>query len=417
MTKTPQELYNKRLQRVEEAIRLNEPDRVPFFPQTNLLAVKYGGISAEEAFYNHDLWFSANKRMIMDLEPDIYWPPAAALPGRALEALGCKQIKWPGPGGAPSHSPIQFVEKDYMQEEEYDTFIDDPTDYLIRFYLPRIFGKLEPLKKLPSIKMLFYQGYRGIFSSAVFTDPEVAEAFKSIYAAGMEAVKYFEALAAFEKEVKELGFPQGFSGAMVWAPFDVLSDMYRGMRASMLDMYRQPDKVLEAIEKITPAMIQAVVTNAKKGENPRVFIPLHRGADGFMSNKQFETFYWPSLKRLLLSLVDEGLTPCPFFEGNYNSRLSYLTELPKGKVVGLFDTTDLFKAKDILGDTMCIVGNMPGSLLQTGSPEHIKEYAKRLIDVVGKRGGFIMSSRTVLDEARPELVKIWGDFTKEYGKY
>jgi uroporphyrinogen-III decarboxylase len=118
-----------------------------------------------------------------------------------------------------------------------------------------------------------------------------------------------------------------------------------------------------------------------------------------------------------LALIDEGLTPCPFFEGNYTSRLTYLAELPKGKIMGLFDTTDLVKAKAVLDDTMCIVGNMPPSLLQIGTPEAVRDYTRKLIDTVGKGGGFIMSSRSVLDEADPELVKVWEDCTKEYGVY
>ena len=58
---------------------------------------------------------------------------------------------------------------------------------------------------------------------------------------------------------------------------------------------------------------------------------LHRGADGFMSLNQFETFYWPGLKKIILALIDAGLTPFVFFEGDFTSRLEYLTELPKGK--------------------------------------------------------------------------------------
>ena len=75
------------------------------------------------------------------------------------------------------------------------------------------------------------------------------------------------------------------------------------------------------------------------------------------------------------------------------------------------------KAKEILGGTMCISGMMPLSLLQTGSPDSIKDYAKKLIDVVGKGGGFIMGRRSALDECDPERVKLWVKFTKEYGIY
>ena len=49
--------------------------------------------------------------------------------------------------------------------------------------------------------------------------------------------------------------------------------------------------------------------------NPRVFIPMHRGADNFMSEEAFTKFYWPTFKALIEALVAAGLTPMPLFEG------------------------------------------------------------------------------------------------------
>jgi len=111
------------------------------------------------------------------------------------------------------------------------------------------------------------------------------------------------------------------------------------------------------------------------------------------------------------------LTPCPFLEGDFTTRLKYFTELPKGKILAFVDGTDIYQAKKIVGETLCISGMMPLSLLQVGPPEKVREYARELIDVVGKDGGFIMAPRSVMDYADPELVKVWIDFTKEYGVY
>jgi uroporphyrinogen-III decarboxylase len=244
----------------------------------------------------------------------------------------------------------------------------------------------------------------------------VTAAFESFFKAGLAVARHNSAVNSLTQELKAAGFPLA-CGQITLAPFDVLSDSLRGMRGLMLDMYRQPDNILAAIEKLLPMMIGLGVSGAKRSGTLRVFIPLHRGAHGFMSLKQFETFYWPSLKKLMLTLIDEGITPCPFFEGDYTSRLEYLADLPKGKVLGLFDATDIFKAKEILGGTMCISGMMPLSLLQVGTPQKIKDYAKKLIDVVGKGGGFIMGPRSAMDECDLNLVKVWVEFTKEYGVY
>ena len=104
-----------------------------------------------------------------------------------------------------------------------------------------------------------------------------------------------------------------------------------------------------------------------------------------------------------------------FFEGDYTSRLEYLLELPKGKVLAHFDTTDIRRAKEILKGHICIRGNVPSSLLQVGTPEQVKEYCKELIEAVGKNGGFILSPRSSIDEARPENLKAMIESATLYG--
>jgi len=409
-------LINERLKRVEDAIALRVPDRVPFFPQTNLLAVKYGSISVKEAFYDYEKWFLACRKMNMELEPDLCWQPLAANPGRVYDILDCTQIHWPG-HGVPENSGIQYADKEYMTINEYDQFIDDPTEYILGVYMPRVFGALAPISALPSLKSLFYHGYRAGLTFSVFSETEIVEAFNRLSQAIVESQRFTAYLAEYEKSLKELGLMSGFSGLTLTCPFDILGDYYRGIRGIMTDMYRQPKKLIAAMDKLQPMLRQRARDISKIGGNTRIFMPLHLGAESFMSPAQFEKFYWPYLKDLIIYLIDEGLTPCPFFEGDYTSRLQYLKELPRGKVMGMFDKTDLSKAKEIIGDTMCIVGNMPIPLLKHGTHDQIREYSKSLIDIVGRDGGFIMSSRSVLDDADKDLVKFWGEFTKEYGTY
>ena len=411
--KTPEQLYDERVKRVEDAIQLKVPDRVPILPNFRFFAAKYVGMTCEETFYDYDKWMMANRKVLTDFEPDMYFSPMCA-PGAAYETLDVKQVKVPGHGVSPDHS-WQFVEGEYMKAEEYDAFLEDPSDYIVRTYLPRVHGALEPFQMLPSLKLLLF-GFRSVNLLKVLARPEVQGAFEALLKAGRQASRFVSGMSSFDEEMTKLGFP-GFAKSHVNAAFDVIGDVVRGMRGVMLDMYRQPDKLLETIERITPMIIEKAVSDAKASGNPRVYITLHRGSDGFMSQDQFKTFYWPSLKKLMLAVIDEGLTPCPFFEGCYDSRLEYLTELPRGKVFGLFDTTDLFKAKKVIGDTVSIGGNVPVSLLQVGTPQDVTDYCKRLIDVVGKGGGFVLATRGVLDEAKPENVHAMIDFTKEYGVY
>ncbi len=408
MSKTPQQLYEERTKRVEDAIQLKVPDRVPIVLSLGYFPAKYTGITCADAFYNPAKWKEAAIKTTVDFEPDtcVAMGPDS---GYALEALDFKQMVWPGHGTSPNHTH-QFVEGEYMKADEYDAFLEDPTGFILGTYLPRTCGSLESFQGLPNLNMLLFS------PTALLGMPGFEEAIESLLKARQEVLKRNAAIGSLGEELKQLGFPT-LSGAAAFTPFDVVSDRLRGMRGSMLDMFRQPDVILKACEKLLPIMLGLAVATAKMSGNPRVFIPLHRGADGFMSLKQFEKFYWPTLKGLMMGLIGAGLTPCPFFEGNYDSRLEYLLELPRGRVLGYFDASDIFKVKEILGDHLCIMGNVPPSLLQTGNPQDVRDYCKKLIDVVGKGGGFIMAPRSAIDEVKPENLKAMIDFTREYGVY
>lgn len=413
MDKKPEELFKERAKRVEDAIQLKVPDRVPLVITLGYFPAKYGGITCEDAFYDHNRWRKALKATILGLEPDMYLG-ASVISGRVFEALECRQIRWPGHGVPATHTH-QFVEGEYMKSDEYDAFLKDPSDYAVRTYMPRIYGALGPLEALPPLRSMLF-GYGQAALTAEIARPEFASALQSLSRAGYEALKWRSGLGSFDEEMARLGFPSG-RGASAHAPFDIISDHLRGMRGTMLDMYRHPDKLLEACETLLPMMIERAISGVKRSGNPRVFMPLHRGSEGFMSLKQFETFYWPTLKRLIWALADEGLTPCPHFEGDYTSRLEYLLELPRGKVEGQFDQTDMVRAKQVLGNHLCIRGNVPSSILQVSTPQEVRDYCKRLIDVVGKGGGFIMSPGSSIDEAKPENIKAMCDFTRENGVY
>jgi len=413
MEKTPEEHYRERTKRFEDTIQLKVPDRVPILVNFGFFAARHAGITCEQAFYDCEKWKMAYRKTIVDFQPDIY-RMLQFTPGKALEAVDCRMMKWPGHGVPPDQS-FQFIEGDFMKGDEYDAFLDDPSDYAVRTFMPRVYGTLEPLKMLPPLRSMLF-GVGPLSLTSVLANPELVRAFESLSRAGREVLKWHAVMGTFDQEMADLGFPSQ-AGGMSSAPFDIISDFFRGMRMTMLDMFRRPDKIIESCEKLLPMMIERGITSAKMSRSPRVFIPLHRGSEGFMSMTHFESLYWPTLKRLILALIEQGLTPCPFFEGDYTSRLEYVADLPKGKVMALFDTTDLIRAKEILKDRICIAGNVPLSLLQTGTADDVKEHCKKLIDVVGKDGGFIMSPRGALDGPKAENVRAMIDFTKVYGVY
>jgi hypothetical protein len=419
--KTVDQLRNEREKRINDAIMLRLPDRVPVSIQTGVFACRYAGIPISTMYYDHVAYWEACVKTIVDFEPDSGNIMAAGTSGLVNELLDVRTQRWPG-GNLPPDIPYQFVEGEYMKEEEYDIFLSDPSDFLLRHYLPRIYGTLEPLAKLPPIRNMvggFFGGIIGILAL-----PEFKELGEKLSRAAAEQDRLMKVSIELSEMAEQLGYPSQFGvrgrGIGVGgAPFDMVSDFLRGMRGAMLDMYRCPEKLLAACEMIQgwrfSEAAPAILDN--QGNPPRVFMALHRGSDGFMSIKQFEKFYWPGLKKAILKAIDLGYIVAPFFEGVWDDRLEYLLELPRGKVIFWCERTDVFKAKEVLGDHMCIQGGVPPTLLQTGSPQDIEEHCKRLIKVVGKGGGLIVGPGSAMDFAKPENVKAMVDSVKKYGGY
>ena len=415
MTGKPEAILEQKKKRIQDAIALKTPDKVPLFFPISAFGAKYGGITVQEAFdlKNSDKWYDINEKLLLEYNPDFYLGPI----GFDLETnaiLGNQQYKWPGNGIDPNHS-FQFVEGEYVKADEYDEFLENPGDFLFRKYLPRIYSNLSGLSNMPPL-MTLTGGFSG--GLMTFSNPAVIEALETIVKVAKMSTRGFGAQFGFVSRMKAHGFPFTMGGGNM-APFDVISDFFRGLKGSTLDMYRCPDKLKAAHDKVLNFLISSERDMGPAGmaDVPLAFMALHRGSDGFMSLKQFEEFYWPGLKKVIYSVIDSGKIPFLFLEGCWDQRLEYLRELPKGKTLGWFDCTDLFKAKDVIGDTMCICGGMPASMLQASSPEQIDDHVKKLIQEVGKDGGFIMGASTVMDDAKPEQVKAWAEATRKYGDY
>jgi uroporphyrinogen-III decarboxylase len=146
-------------------------------------------------------------------------------------------------------------------------------------------------------------------------------------------------------------------------------------------------------------------------------IPLHKGADGFMSEEQFKTLYWPSCRKMIVGLIDAGLIPILFAEGYYDSRLETIADLPKGTVIWRFEKTDMKHAKKIVGHNNCIMGNVPLEILCAGSPADVEDYCKKLIKDAGKGGGFILSTSGGMQGVKADNVKAMIEYSKKYGIY
>jgi len=412
-----QESYQRRVQMLIDVITLKKPERVPVCPAMGIFPFVYAGVTPQEAMYDYGKLAGAIRKYHSDFMPDTMAGTALYGSGKVLELLDYKLYRWPGHGVPPKES-YQCIEDEYMRADEYHSLINDPSDFFLRNYLPRIFGPMAPLALLGPLTDILELPSVGP-SMIPFGLPQVQEALRKLLEAGQAAFEWNQACMTIDREtISTLGLT-GFMGGFTKAPFDILGDTLRGTRAIMLDKFRHPNSVLAAVERFVPIAIEAGVRAAKNSRSPVVFIPLHKGADAFMSNKDFLAFYWPTLKAVILGLIDEGLIPYLFVEGAYNKRLDTIvdSDIPSGRTIWMFDQTDLREVKKRFTGWACFGGNVPSSLLIAGKPEEVKAHVQRLIDDVGQDGGYILSTGATVDSAVAANLHAMIDTCKEYGVY
>jgi hypothetical protein len=407
--------YKARVERVVAALNLEKPDRVPIRLAMGFWPARSAGLTTYEAMSDTPRALKAWRDFNLKFQPDVSVDPLNnTVPAAMFAALEYDLYAWPGHGVSET-SGYQFNEKEWMLPEDYDHLIADPTDYLLRTYLPRAVGAYRGFGGLSSfwdyIELPFVFGQMLGWGS-----DEMVAGLDKLTAAAKAAREWFKLALPAMAEVQALGFPR-YSGSATKAPFDILGDTLRGTKGIILDMFRRPDKVAAACERLVQVAVQWPLKKAQSPVVPVCFIPLHKGADGFMSDEQFRTLYWPTLRKTIIGLVNEGMIPFLFAEGRYNSRLETIMDLPQASTVWFFDQTDMAQAKKTVGTVACIQGNVPLSLLYAGTPERTAGYVRNLIDVAGEGGGFILDLGAIADGGRDENLAAMIGTAKEYGVY
>jgi uroporphyrinogen-III decarboxylase len=395
--------YQERVHMTLDALTLRIPVRVPVSPMGGFFIPRYAGFTVKEAMYDYDKLARAWASYHDDFQPDFQSSPT--LPGLIYDLLGVRYMNWPG-HGVDEDTPWQYIEAEYMRADEYDALIADPSAYFRRTMLPRIASGFEPLAALNPFSD-FTEGAGLPFGILPFADPAVLEGVRRLTAAAQATLEYLEVVTEANREVAgRLGLPVLASGT-VKAPYDVLGDTLRGTNGIIMDRFRQPAKILEAAERLVPLQIDLGLRQKASADSPLIWIPLHKGAEGFMSDADFRQFYWPTLKAVVKGLVDEGVVPVLFAEGGYAKRLPVIVDddLPAGSVIWWFDQTDMVAAKEAMRGYACIAGNVPSAMLAVGSAEQVEEYVTKLLCAVAADGGLILGSGAVIDDAKPETVK------------
>ena len=412
-----QKLFAERLNRVETAMHLGTPDRVPVFCFVASYKARAYGSSYADIYYDFDRAGDAALQFYRDYPlMDIAAPPEFTS-GRANELAGSTMIDWPGRPGTlvDKFSSHQVIERELMTQEEYPEMLNDFTGFMLRKYVPRAYRNLKGTSALSLIPTIVLS--TGMLSP--FGTPEAQETFRLLGRIGEEDAKAAAASARYGKMLTDMGFPPMASGVSE-APYDILGDYFRGTMGIFEDL-TDPDMaeyIDQACEMFAEQQIEALQYH-RYADMPvkRVFFPLHKAMDGFMSDKQFERFYWKPLKKIMMALIDMDVTPYLFSEGPYDSRLEFLTDVPKGKVGVHFEKADMKRAKQILGGKVAISGNLSISNLEFGTKESVIEETKRLLDVCAPGGGYLFDFNGCMENAKKENLDAMFETLDKYGRY
>ena len=406
--------YDARWKRFMDCVELRQPDRMPIGLHPTFWLAKYGGITCQQLMYDYDKTKEIAERAILEFEPDVHSPMVMATAmGRSLETLGFKQLQWPGHGVGPNQ-PFQYLDREYMTADEYDDFLFDPTGFYIHKYLPRVASAFEGLDEIPDLPGLYY--VRLVAGIKPFAKPKVRQALDNIVKAAEEVEQFFQHHVGFTQRMTAHGFPLSFATTGV-SPYDFIADYFRGATGMMKDLYRHKDKLLEVLDKACIFLLRQIIASAKAAGNPVVFIPVHWAPDPFMSGKQFETFWWPPFRKMLIGLIDAGLIPMPMWESDCTKRLEIIRDIPPGKCIYWFERTDMVRAFEVLGDVVALRGNLSASMMTTGTPDDVDAAVRHLAENVFHKGGKLILDCAfgVPDETTIENVRAMFNAAKKYG--
>lgn len=378
-------------ERLQATVNLQVPDRVPSCPFIYNFAARYAGITAYELWSDPRKYRAAMELCFEDLGPwDVYYPVNPRYP-IVYSFIMPMVAKWPGLDLGPD-GVMQLVETELMRADDYPWVITAGEDHRHLAYFIFFVEMIARAWGLPR----GWRAWAQVLPRLVAHLGSWRAEFAGWRRRGVTTLYGFLPEAAFDS----------FSLARSLVPF-------------VRDCHDRPEEVASAADALTDSyyFVTRLITSLMGVKRAEIF--LHRSSNDFISPDTFRELSFPSLKRLVDRLAAAGISSVLHMDGDWEGNLELLRELPAGRCLAQFDSaTDIFLAKRVIGDRMCIMGDVPATLLALGSASEVDEYCHRLIELVGAGGGFVMGAGCEIPpDARPENVRVMLDSVRRYGYY
>jgi uroporphyrinogen-III decarboxylase len=373
---TRQELYTERMTLINKALALEPVERIPALYMGIAPAAKQMGVTMARYCADPDAALAATLDYVDklgNLDGINLHPPTNMT--WLLTAIWFSHILTPGKELAED-ALWQVAEAEVMKPDEYKVLIDNGYATFQQLIFPRV---IDPDFLAAGQKYLVESG-NGVY-----------------------------------RTIESRGYVP-LSCGITTIPFEMLCGA-RSMQEFFLDLYRRPDEVQAAMDVMVPDLIGLGVGTAQLLGVPRVWLGGWRAASAMLAPKLWDRFVWPYYETIANGLIDAGVTPIFHWDQDWTRDLARLRELPAKKCALNPDgMTDVRKAKEVLGDHMAIVGDVPSSIFAAGRPEDVREYVRALVADVGPEGLILCPGCDAPINTKAENMEAFAAACAEFGR-
>lgn len=393
-----QQLYEKRVSDILKTVNHREPERVPLGVDVVTWPLSYARFRLDKQNDPEEL-ASAYVKVFKDLSCDCVLDPGITQSVKVYGALGGNDYKLSEDG-----ITVQHIMQDYdhiMSSDEYDALIAEPTNYFENIIPRRKYSKINAETK--------------------------AESYAAMRDAAIELKKHMYVNGLIGQRLKnDYGLVSlwGRHGCSIHKqPFDVIFDGFRGMKGTLIDLRRKPDKVLEAINALGQAHLKEIdalndIESSRGKAMP--FGLMGYKAGPYLGLEGIKKYWWPFFKKMYMPYAEVGVKIFVKCEGLNKECLDLFAEFPKDSIILQLEEDNPFEVYKKLGDRVTLATGMTTSLLKYGTKEQCFDHIKKVFDTFAPGGGFMfMLDRPLLcaGDANPDTLFAVYEFAKEYGKY
>jgi uroporphyrinogen-III decarboxylase len=370
-------LWQERFNRIKKAINLEPVDQVPVIYMGVGFAPRYMGMSIAEFCANPD---AALEVTLAAMDKMGGWDGANMAGGGriapALASIWLSRIAEPG-RDLPDDSLWQVMEAEVMTHEDYDAILTKGWKPFFNEYLPRVI------------------------------DPQ-------------EFIDFIGWNMANGQKRWELYQQKGYvivcdAPVSVNIPFEYLCGG-RSMTKFFFDLYRMPDKIQEVMDVILEDALADIAAAPPTFGIGGTWVGGWRAASALVAPKLWDRFIWPYYLKIVEALIAKGITPVLHWDQDWTRDLVRLQELPAKKVILNPDgMTDLKKFKELVGDRMALMGDVPASLLAAGTPDDVHKYVRELIELFDGTGLLLCPGCDAPINAKPENMEALVEAGHKYG--